>query len=192
MRKLGHIASGAVLMFAHSMAICAPPPAGLGETITYTYDPLGRLVAVRRSGTVNNGQNETTSYDAAGNRSNVSVTGVGTPNLPPPGPPPVPEIPPNQAPVAVNDSMAQSKCAPTSHDVLLNDYDPDGNTPLSLVSVSGGGALGTARIHFNKVLFTPNRVTGTAIITYTLRDALGATATGTLTIALTGVIRCDR
>jgi hypothetical protein len=53
------------------------------ETITYTYDVYGRLVAVQNSGTVNNGQNVSVAYDAAGNRTNYTVTGAGpaTPTL---------------------------------------------------------------------------------------------------------------
>jgi hypothetical protein len=45
------------------------------ETITYTYDALGRLVTVSRSGTVNNGANAGYTYDPANNRTNVTVTG---------------------------------------------------------------------------------------------------------------------
>lgn len=46
------------------------------ETITYQYDALGRLVAVQSSGTVNNGQSVTTTFDAAGNRTNYKVEGA--------------------------------------------------------------------------------------------------------------------
>jgi hypothetical protein len=48
-------------------------PAPPSETITYTYDALGRLENVSRSGTVNNGEQATYTYDAAGNRTNVTV-----------------------------------------------------------------------------------------------------------------------
>ncbi|OJW61547.1 MAG: hypothetical protein BGO57_12650 [Sphingomonadales bacterium 63-6] len=47
------------------------------ETITYTYDALGRLTKVESAGDVNNGQVTSTSYDAAGNRTNQQVTGAG-------------------------------------------------------------------------------------------------------------------
>lgn len=49
------------------------------ETAFYTYDALGRLVGVSNNGTVNNGVSVTYSYDASGNRSNVTVTGVTLP-----------------------------------------------------------------------------------------------------------------
>ncbi len=52
--------------------------AGAQETTTYSYDALGRLNSSTVSGGSNNGQQTTTSFDPAGNRSNYSVTGVPT------------------------------------------------------------------------------------------------------------------
>ena len=49
------------------------------ETISYSYDALGRLVQVARSGAVNNGVSESYSYDPANNRTNVTVSGVPAP-----------------------------------------------------------------------------------------------------------------
>ncbi len=46
------------------------------ETITYSYDANGRVVAVVHSGTVNNGVNTTYGHDAADNRTNVTTTGA--------------------------------------------------------------------------------------------------------------------
>lgn len=74
------------MLCASLLAVAASTTLGTAwaaETITYTYDALGRLVAVQSSGTVNNGQNVTTTFDAAGNRTNYTVTGVGpaTPTL---------------------------------------------------------------------------------------------------------------
>ncbi len=54
-------------------------PAIAAETVTYTYDALGRLTNAARAGSVNNGVSQATSYDAADNRTNVTVTGVCTP-----------------------------------------------------------------------------------------------------------------
>ena len=45
------------------------------ETVTYSYDALGRLKATSRAGTINNGVTTATTYDAASNRSNHAVTG---------------------------------------------------------------------------------------------------------------------
>lgn len=51
------------------------------ETVNYTYDALGRLVQVSRSGTVNDGISASYSYDKADNRTNVTVVGSSLPSL---------------------------------------------------------------------------------------------------------------
>lgn len=63
------MAIGASLLLAAS--------AQAGETIAYTYDALGRLVQVARSGTINNGVNASYTYDKADNRTNVTVSTGG-------------------------------------------------------------------------------------------------------------------
>jgi len=50
------------------------------ETITYSYDSRGRLVKVKREGTVNNNVQAEYKYDKADNRTNVNMT---SPNPPP-------------------------------------------------------------------------------------------------------------
>lgn len=52
------------------------------ETITYKYDAKGRLVEVKRTGTVNNNVTTTYSHDKVNNRKNLVVTGSS--NSPPP------------------------------------------------------------------------------------------------------------
>lgn len=51
------------------------------ETITYTYDGLGRLVRIVHTGTVNNNLQSDYEYDKADNRTRKKVT--GSPNPPP-------------------------------------------------------------------------------------------------------------
>lgn len=51
--------------------------ADAAETITYTYDARGRLVAVSRAGTVNDGTATTYAYDKADNRTTVTTTTGG-------------------------------------------------------------------------------------------------------------------
>ncbi|MEA3063800.1 MAG: hypothetical protein QOJ27_228, partial [Sphingomonadales bacterium] len=81
MRSRGHRAG---LLLATS-ALAWAGAANAGETVTYTYDALGRLVATSSSGTVNNGVASALGYDPAGNRSSYAVTGAAGP--PPPAPP---------------------------------------------------------------------------------------------------------
>jgi YD repeat-containing protein len=61
-----------------SSALCLPSPLQATETITYTYDALGRVTGVSSTGTINAGQSVSTTFDPAGNRTNYSVTGVPT------------------------------------------------------------------------------------------------------------------
>jgi YD repeat-containing protein len=51
-------------------------PAWATETITYTYDALGRLVTVVHSGTVNNNMQTVYATDPADNRANATTTGA--------------------------------------------------------------------------------------------------------------------
>ena len=48
------------------------------ETQTYTYDELGRLIAVTSSGTINNNQKHSICYDAAGNRTQYKSDAAGS------------------------------------------------------------------------------------------------------------------
>jgi hypothetical protein len=55
--------------------------AGAGETVTYSYDALGRLTGASSTGSVNNGVATTIGYDPAGNRSSYVVSGAGGPTV---------------------------------------------------------------------------------------------------------------
>lgn len=56
--------------------VAALPGAALAqETVTYTYDELGRLKTVTRTGGPTNGAATTYTYDKASNRTNVTTTG---------------------------------------------------------------------------------------------------------------------
>ena len=52
------------------------------ENISYGYDPLGRLVTVAHTRSVNNGTSSSFQYDPAGNRTQVVVAGVQPPSSP--------------------------------------------------------------------------------------------------------------
>jgi hypothetical protein len=59
--------------------LCAAGPVWGAENTSYTYDALGRLIAVRQQAGPQAGVNTTFDYDAAGNRSFVKVTGATGP-----------------------------------------------------------------------------------------------------------------
>ena len=64
----------AALAFA---IVAVPAAARASDTISYTYDALGRLTATTVSGGPNTGMAVSTGYDPAGNRTNYSVA-LGT------------------------------------------------------------------------------------------------------------------
>lgn len=71
MQRLGHH-----LWFWSALALASAAEAG--ETVTFSYDALGRLTATASSGTVNNGVATGIAYDPAGNRSAYNVSGAGS------------------------------------------------------------------------------------------------------------------
>jgi YD repeat-containing protein len=87
--------TGGVRFLLTASALALATAARAGETITYKYDALGRLVEQSSTGTVNNGAKAQVCYDKAGNRRSYAVAGVAAPAPPPPPcPPPPPPSPP--------------------------------------------------------------------------------------------------
>jgi YD repeat-containing protein len=70
----------ALTVFA--LAPLLPQPAAAAETVTYSYDALGRLIKTVRIGGPASGVDASTQYDPAGNRTNVTVGGARS-NIPP-------------------------------------------------------------------------------------------------------------
>ena len=50
--------------------------AAASETVTYSYDALGRLVKTQHAGSINNNVISNYVYDPAGSRNQVQVTGA--------------------------------------------------------------------------------------------------------------------
>jgi Big-like domain-containing protein len=83
----------------------------------------------------------------------------------------------NAAPIALDDNAATTAGTAVNIAVLANDSDPDGNTPLTVVSLTQPAAgTGAAVLQANNtVTYTPTAgFTGTASFTYQARDTLGA------------------
>lgn len=55
-------------------------PALAAETIIYKYDAKGRLIEVKRTGTINNNVTTTYRHDKADNRKKVTTTGSPNPS----------------------------------------------------------------------------------------------------------------
>lgn len=89
---------------------------------------------------------------------------------------------PNTPPVAVSDSGTQGRCSYKTYNVVANDTDADGDYPLTVIAVTGGAVVASS----TSVGFTSDTTTGSQGFTYTVRDSRGATATGTLTVNVSG------
>lgn len=94
----------------------------------------------------------------------------------------------NPAPIAVNDTTltVNEDSAGTTVNVLANDNDPDGD-PLTITSATATN--GTVVINTDGTLtFTPNaNYNGPALITYTISDGQGGTATATVPVTIVAV-----
>lgn len=175
------------------------------EVTTYTYDALARLTDTSITGGPSSGIATSTCFDAAGNRVQVVVGQTGgrcssTPApTPTPTPTPVPTPTPtpgptNQVPVAVADYATFICSSNRTINLLTNDYDPDNHTPLALVSITSpnpsfvwANVVGTTSVSVGAAY------AGTYILNYVVRDSLGATANGRLTVTVTdagGKVEC--
>jgi hypothetical protein len=167
-------------LFAAS-ALLALTPALASETVTYSYDARGRLVKVAHSGTVNNGASACYVYDKADNRSTVDVettsactstSGGGSGGGG------------NQPPVANPDSGSTRACGTVTVNVIANDTDPDGNYPLHIAGIVSATKGTVDSYTTTSITYTAAVSSGTGVVKYTVADSLGATSTGTLSIAI--------
>lgn len=154
------------------------------ETVTFGYDALGRLVRSTTAGGPNNAVATATCFDRAGNRKRYAV-GAGAAAC---GATPTSTSTPasgNQPPVAVADSVSGPCNSVMTFDVVANDHDPDGNTPLNLTSVTGSANVTADVVSGTSIQFTGS-APGTDSLSYIVQDSLGATAIGTITYRTTG------
>ena len=87
----------------------------------------------------------------------------------------------NGTPVAVNDTGTANLNTTVSFDVLANDSDPDGDT-LTISSATRTSGQGTVSVVADEIEFSSPNSFGTTVISYTISDGYGGTATATLTV----------
>ena len=106
--------------------------------------------------------------------------------------------PVNDAPVANNDTATTDEDVAVTIDALANDTDIDADASLNVnafaesLSISDSGFSGvdngTASVSNGKIIFTPAlNWNGSETFTYTVRDAVGATDTATVTVTVNPV-----
>lgn len=101
-----------------------------------------------------------------------------------------PETGENQAPLAVADSGSTSFGVPITLDLLANDSDPDGNTPLSITALTqpAAGQGTVAMSGAAAVVYTPPAVVNaplTTTFTYKAQDVKGLASTAAATVTIT-------
>ena len=188
---MGHPRASRWLLAGSVLAVASAAEAA--ETTTYTYDPLGRLTATSSSGGPASGVNSSYGYDCAGNRIQV-LTGSAAPVPPPPpcasaGPPP----PGNNQPPTANPDTAPSipKCGSTTVNVTANDSDPEGHLPLVVTGVGTAAGLSLTVINASTIGIESLGPSGLKTFTYTVRDSLGATSTGNVSVTVTTAGACS-
>ena len=97
----------------------------------------------------------------------------------------------NSPPVTTDDFATTGRCGIVTKNVVANDTDPEGNYPLTITAVYYNGSKGTAfAVSGTDIEFESSGSTGTAAISYTVSDSLGATSTGTFTVTINSVFMC--
>ncbi|MDI6775329.1 MAG: Ig-like domain-containing protein [Verrucomicrobiota bacterium] len=90
----------------------------------------------------------------------------------------------NSPPIAVNDTATVEASHSVAIDVLANDWDPNAHA-LSVDAIITQPANGTATLNGDGIVHTStNAWTGVDTFTYRVKDALGAAATGTVSVTV--------
>lgn len=93
----------------------------------------------------------------------------------------------NSPPTTVNDTGSVAQCETAVFNVTANDTDAEGNYPLTVTAVTG---IGFSVFSPSEVQFSATQSTGAKTGTYTVKDSLNASATGTLTVTVTSGGTC--
>lgn len=147
-------------VFACSVSAIVCGASAQAADVTYTYDALGRL----KTADYSNGQQVDYSYDAAGNRTQVTANGPNTP------------------PTTVNDAYNQQPSTSILRDVLANDSDAEGDT-LSIASETGS----FASISGSQIMVNAPAASGVYAFDYVASDGVANSAPATVTVTVPNV-----
>lgn len=155
-----YLASLAVLL-----SLAAQTPANASETVTYTYDELGRMVRTSQTGSVNNGVVTDIDYDPAGNRTDYDVTGsngsgtdsgaTGTPGSGGGGTPPSFSISNASAVEGGSLTFTVSKSGSTSQNYSVNWATANGSALAGSDYTAGSGLLTFTAAQASKTIVIP-------------------------------------
>lgn len=91
---------------------------------------------------------------------------------------------PNAPPVANADGASVARCTTATKNVVANDTDPESDYPLVVTAASG--ALLPYVVDANTIGFDTYTSANSVVLTYTVRDSLGATKSGNVTVMIAG------
>lgn len=97
----------------------------------------------------------------------------------------------NSPPVANADSVSVGKCLSVTVNLIANDSDPDGDTPLEIVAVGSSSMGQTAIASSSSITFAAYGSSGSTNFTYTVRDTRGAESTGYVGVTITNFDGCQ-
>lgn len=136
-------------------------------------------------------------YDATGNRTSMTTNSTGTSNHCDEGTPtgtasptPSPTSSSSNSGPSTTDDTVSGQCGRLGYkNVVANDSDPEGDTPITLTGisyVSGGASASVYSSTSVQVTFGPEW--DVSYFTYTVQDSLGNSSTGQLTVSTSS---CD-
>jgi len=94
----------------------------------------------------------------------------------------------NDPPVAVTDTLSVQACHTALKNVTANDTDPNGDLPVILIGVTGGTRGTPSVFSGTTVQYEASDQIGADTVTYTILDARGAVASGTLAVTVTSAV----
>ncbi len=89
----------------------------------------------------------------------------------------------NNAPVANNDALNANPNTTIFINPLVNDTDANGD-PLTITAASRASGQGTVTLVGNEIQFDSPNTNGTTVISYTISDGYGLTATASITVTI--------
>lgn len=89
------------------------------------------------------------------------------------------------APVPQPDRASVPACSEANIDLLANDSDNEGATPLGLINIEGARLGAAVLIGNSTIRYTARDQTGTDHLVYVVRNARGDVAPGILTVEVT-------
>ncbi|MEA3016236.1 MAG: hypothetical protein QOI38_958 [Sphingomonadales bacterium] len=150
----------------------------LNSNGTYTYSPYASTQALAQGQVVQDSFTYTVSDGSLSDNGTLTISVSGN----------------NDAPVANPDTASTGENSSVTVNVLANDSDVDNGAVLTVTAASAPAGQGSASVVANQVVFNPGTdfdhldtgESAQVVVSYTIKDEHGATASSTVTITVNG------